>query len=697
MWWFRKFGCTRFLRGIHFGGILASNAYSLVAFAQSPEVTEPEAVEVVVRVVPPSKPVGELQFTNSEASRGAGTNGDPTKVVETLPGFSRGGPRQSEPIAWGSAPEDTKILVDGVEIPRLFHGSAVRSVVPTPFIESLSFTPGGFGAENGRAIGGIVRLTMPKLDTSESHWRVTADTLDTSVYGSTPIRPTLAVALAARYGYVNQWLRALFPEQLALGLFDVPAYSDVQGVVDFFPRDNIEVRTTFLGSRDNFEVAIPTNGSELSRFSRRDMSFDRLWVTVHQYGHEGSETIVTPFVGLDQSTQAGGLGSRQYALNIQSKRYGLRAARRIPLIESLSVTLGFDGQGIISKVTREGSLSVPPREGDPIVFGLPPGVDVAIDNYNVHQVSMDPYIEGVWKSGPLMLSPALRLSTLILDVSRAYPERYGNPRQGASSFDGSIEPRIALAWQVTKALTTGASVGRYSQPPVVEELGSVFGTPTLSVAHATHVAINENFRFLGLEIESTLFYKQMENLAVRSNEPWPSTANLLLAKGEGRSYGTSAFLRKRRGKFQVQLSATVSRSERTFAQSTRRSEFDQPWQLALVLNRTLGNSSFGVRARYNSGSPRTPVVARYYDTSIDGYQPVFGSYGTTRLPNFFQLDLRFDKRVTFDSFVFSTYLELLNVTFRKNPEELVYSADYAEQSYVSGMPPMVVLGIGLER
>src|SRR5262249_43445024 len=61
-----------------------------------------------------------------QAKKVAGTQGDVLKVVQNLPGISRPPVASGQIVVWGSAPKDTRVYVDGVDLPALYHGSGLR-------------------------------------------------------------------------------------------------------------------------------------------------------------------------------------------------------------------------------------------------------------------------------------------------------------------------------------------------------------------------------------------------------------------------------------------------------------------------------------------------------------------------------------------------------------------------------------------
>ena len=101
----------------------------------------------------------------------------------------------------------------------------------------------------------------------------------------------------------------------------------------------------------------------------------------------------------------------------------------------------------------------------------------------------------------------------------------------------------------------------------------------------------------------------------------------------------------------------------------------------------------GVRFRYVTGNPYTPVIGAYYDVNSDAYvpHPRPGLLGAARPFN--QLDVRFDKTWTFHRWSLSLYLDMQNLYGASNPEGYQYNYDFTQRAPVSGLPFLPVLGI----
>ena len=146
------------------------------------------------------------------------------------------------------------------------------------------------------------------------------------------------------------------------------------------------------------------------------------------------------------------------------------------------------------------------------------------------------------------------------------------------------------------------------------------------------------------------------------------------------------------------ISYAIGRSERWYSgDSTRRLlDDDQPHVLAVVASQTLFGFTVGARFRATSGAPRTPVVGSFYDTTEGRFAPVFGAQNAIRLPPFHELDLRVEKAFTIGAATLRLSLDVLNVTYRKNVEEIAYSFDFSRRRDITGLPILAVLGARIE-
>jgi hypothetical protein len=640
--------------------------------------------------------VAETSVSAAQASKVVGTQGDPIKVVENLPGLARPSFGSGQLVVWGAAPTETRTYVDGVPIPILFHGSALRSTINGDLVRDVTLTPGAYGADYGSALGGMVRVDTKDLPESGVHGYAGADTLDGSGMVTAAVGDRVRVGAAARYGWLDSVMRAVDAPNVDQ-FFAIPRYSDYQGKVQIALRKRESLEAVFLGSGDDLSEVLPDADPAHARSQTTSTYYQRFYLRYRRVLDDGASIEVVPYVGHDSTDLQASFGANPATLDESVWRWGLRASHRSKLADPVTLTVGLDTDGSNADVFRQGSLLVPPREGDLTVFGQPPGGDTAVDTWSAGVIDVAPYVITTIDAGPLSVSPALRVDGYLLETSRQTPRVGQTPSIGFEQLAGEVEPRISARLRVTPDLSILGAAGVYSQPPDPADLSAVFGNPKLGPETADHATLGQALRITpALSLETVGFYKWMANLAVRDPSPTPKLAQALLQEGVGRAYGIQFLLRQQPWHgFFGWIAYTVSRSERqdTPSGSSRLFDYDQPQVLTVVASKELGAWTVGARFRYATGLPRTPVVGSFYDAKDDLYQPVFGAQNAIRLPDFWQLDLRIDRSFPIgDSGRLLVYLEGLNVTNRANGEEYVYSFDYSRRGTVTGLPIVGVLG-----
>jgi hypothetical protein len=652
--------------------------------------------EVSVHGVRRSHDIVGVSVEAQEARDIAGTEGDPVKVVQDLPGVARASFSSGQLIVWGSSPQDTRTYVDGVEVPALFHGAGLRSTLNADLVRDVTLIPGAYGVDYGRSLGGIVRVETRDLSDSGVHGYVGADALDGSAMVTAAVSDRVRVAAAGRYGWLDGVLRAVDAPNVDT-FFAVPRYGDYQAKAQVDLRLHERLDAVLLGSDDGVTVTIPDAAPSRVRSETTGTSFQRFYLRYLRALDDGSSVAVTPWIGHDASTLRATFGAAPAELDASAWRGGLRAAHRSRQAPWLGMTLGIDADYAGGNVSRAGSLQIPPREGDISVFGRPPGADVNTDSWSPGAVDVAPYALLDFEAGPLLVSPGLRVDTFLMTSSRKTPRIASTPPIGLSQLEAAVEPRISVRLQVTERLSLLGAAGLYSQPPDPADLSAVFGNPTLGPALADHATLGESLRITEtLSAEVVAFAKWMDNLAVRDPLPTPKLAQALVQTGAGRSYGVQFLVRQRpwRG-LSGWVSYTISRSERRNGpgEGWRLFDNDQPHVLTVVASKVLGAWTVGARVRAASGLPRTPVTGAFYDAKDDQYDPLFGAQNSVRLPDFWQVDVRVDRSFPLARGVaLRVYLEALNVTGNANGEEYVYNIDYTRRGTVNGLPFVALAG-----
>lgn len=653
--------------------------------------------QAVVRSRREPAALGVTVVTADEGRRLAGTADDSLRAVEAVPGVARAALGSGQLVLWGAAPQDTRVLVDDVEVPALYHLGGLRTVVPSVLVRELAVQPGAYGAELGRALGGVVRVTTQPVAPG-IHGSLAVDPLDASASLSVALGPRLRLLVAGRYSYLDRLLQQVAGDKVG-DYFPLPRYYDYQLVATAALRSGEQLAATLLASGDELRRAHAIADAALAQSETWQRTFYRASLRYTRRPADGSELSLTPWFGFDARQYSAAFGAVPSQLSSATYGYGLRASYRQTLSRRVSLVVGLDAQGALSAQARAGTLTRPAREGDRAVFGQPPGTEVNADSYSTHQGDLSPYGALTVRLGPLTLTPGLRLGAYILDVSRLTPRVGATLPIGARRFAWAAEPRLQVSLKPRARFTVSVAAGLYHQPPAPEDLSAVFGNPQLGLARAVHVTAGAAAQAtLALRLEVVGFYRYLDGLAARSPLPTPPLAATLTTDGSGQSYGGQLLVRLAPWRsLSGWVAYTLSRSERsdTPGGAPRLFDYDQTHTLTVVGSYELRGFGLGLRLRYSSGFPRTPVSGAFYNARDDVYQPVFGAPNSTRLPDFVQLDLRVDRTFALRRLALMIYLEVQNLTYQKNAEEVVYRFDFTSQDYITGLPILAVLGARL--
>jgi hypothetical protein len=656
-----------------------------------------ESYETIV-IAPSAKEVGEAGLSASELRQAPGAQGDAGKALENLPGVARPALGGGELVVWGATPDETRVVVDGMEIPALYHLGGLRSTVNTGFVRTLSLVPGGYGADFGRGLGGLVRVTSREPPTERYQGEADVDVLDASFAAGVAVGSGGGVLAAGRFGYLDRIMgNVLTADQLRI--FPLPRYRDFQGKVVLPLRDSERLEVIFLTSSDSSSLVNNNVSPSASAEQEQDRSFSRLGIHYVRALADGSGVSLTPFVGWEHMDFSETAGLAQAKEATDSTVLGLRGEYVAPLPLRSTLMLGFDGLITWSSLYRSGSATLPPREGDIVAFGQPISGAASTDEWNTAIGNLAPYATLEFAPGRWRIVPSFRLDGDLISTNRRAPATGVSPQVGTSSLSWSPAPRLAVAHQTRAWLRESVAFGLYNQAPAPGDLSAVFGSPTLGVQHALHAVVGTDMDVgHGLTLQPTLFYRRMWRLVMRNPDPNPPLAQALVQDGEGRAYGAQVLLRfTPHPVLSGWLAYTLSRSERRHDgdPAYRLLDQDQTHLLTAVENVTFRGLVLGLRFRLATGMPRTPVVGSYLDTTTGQYQPIFGEQNSIRLPVFYSLDLRVEKRFHWRAVDVVPYLEVLNLTNHANVEEFAYDEQFTSRSNITGLPVLPVVGLSV--
>ncbi len=675
-----------------------------VTYKVEPEAAAGDGDTLTIEVIAPriQKEATTVAIKTEEARRVPGTGGEALRVVQNLPGVGRAAFGSGALVVWGAAPQDTRVYVDGVRIPQLYHSGGFRATVNSDLVRAIDLAPGGYGAEFGRGLGGLVTVDTRALRGDRMHGYLSADVIDTSALVEAPLGKSTRIAISGRGSYLGETL-GIFTKRDVSELVPIPRFFDGQLKIEQDLGENESLTLVGLASDDTLKRTVTNADPAQSLSDERKSNFKRVFAIYRKAAADGSSTTITPSFGTDHFAFAQRFGTTPTEQTIDATVFGVRAKWRGKVAPRVVLNTGLDVEGSDNTIRRRGATILPPREGDITVFGQPPNDVVNFDRWSVFLGSIAPYAQADIElfGNKVHIVPGVRLDSFFVSGDKQFPTKEGSEQRGYLRNETVVEPRLAARWAVSEALTLKAAYGQYHQAPDAEDLSPVFGNPTLGFGKATHYLAGFNYRILEkLSAETTAFTSLSDSLAARSPLPSPTTGEALLNTREGRAYGAQILLRQELAKgFFGWVSYSCIKSERkdTTNGEWRLFDFDQTHVATVVASYELPlGFEVGARLRYATGFPRTPVEGAYYNARRDLFEPAFGGQNSIRIPAFAQADFRAAKRFTWERAKLELYVDAQNITNRQNREDVVYNYSYTSRNYISGLPTLAIVGAKLE-
>ncbi len=613
--------------------------------------------------------VGRTSLVEDELRTIPGTFGDPIRVAMLMPGVVSSVSGLGYPIIRGALPGDSMYEVDGIPVPMLYHLLLGNTVVHRHFVDEMTFQPGGYGAAHGRFPGGRIAATSARVDEDPL---LVADLsiIETSLFRSQRVGKSSEMVAAARYGTLGYIIEGLSANT-------VLRYWDYQTRLAHRFADGGRLTLTVLGAQDIAGDSDPETGDESvlrMGFHSADLRYRRslrsdVWFTAGVQG--GFEFFRPP---PEEELEEGEEVDDEIEGSAGMWRFRPYLSAGYAPFSGLEFEIGGDF------VYQDFDLNLLPDE-DGLIYTADTGL------------TLGAWITAEWQHGPLIVNPSLRL-----DHYRYYaPNRMtdANAMAGVDTRDieTALEPRMAASYELHPRLTVKASAGLHSGPARFSfvEPPLVFGPIPAWEGPGLYWGLSRSWQFQGgitsqfpgdVEVALTGFYHDTFQPIDFSLLDKPLVADPTPCDGanfpdypdpldvDGRTYGAELMMRRRLGSAVFGwVSYAVSRSERTVpGMGTIPFEFDQTHVLNTVLSWEVGrNWTLGAVLHVNTGRPYTPFIIdacsgddeedRYFDARL-------GAPNAARIPTYWRIDARVQKREAFDTWFFDFYIDFFNASFR---------------------------------
>ncbi|RJP77437.1 MAG: TonB-dependent receptor [Desulfobacteraceae bacterium] len=662
----------------------AADPESPYLFRIVPQVLNP--YRIVVRQKKKKSEISKQTISPQEAAGLPGSNRDVLRSVTNLPGvnsvsvFNGYG---NGIVIRGSAQEDSLFTVNEHSIPEFYHFGGFESIIEPEMIDSIDYNAGGFSAEYGNAMGGVISMNIRDPRTDRIGGYANIGFLSSSLMVEGPASEKDSFYFSLKRGFLDQYIR--IAEKVdenrdnEIDFVQYPVYYDGSFLFNHHISKGNELKLININSYDTFKFTDPQDPvserySDTLKYTQKFSTFMGEW----HYTQGNLKSILSPMATL--SRLSWDQGERSYH-NQEVKTFSLseKTEYRLNQTHKLNGGVRLDS----ANVNLNSNTMILEKEGE-----------ISYDHYDL-ELKLNRNFHFFFPAIYLMDQVSIGKFTVTPGI-HSFRDIYNN--------HNVLDPRLFLRYQVTEKTAVKTAAGQYSQIPQYDEFLEPWGTRGLKPERSIHtVAGVEHYFTDDLLIDIQAYHKKFTNLAVRNVEDDPTFYS---NTGTGRSFGAEILLRHNmtdRFFGWIAYSYSVAKRKDGPDEPERYFDSDIPHNLITVVSYKPNRYwSFGFRYQYASGTPYTDLlnVNTIYDTDNNEYIPQYaGSINNKRLPSHHQIDFRIDKYWILNNVILSTYLDFRNIFQNKYVTSINYNEDYTaqeEQVSVDSEIPMIFLGMKVD-
>ncbi len=622
-------------------------------------------------------PLSIQNLSQEEVAAYPGGNNDIAKVVQTLPGVGGtvGGFR-NDVIIRGGAPNENVYYLDGIEIPNINHFSTQGSaggpvgLLNVSFFEGVTLSASSFDAKYDNVLSGVLQFDQRngnarnfqgnfRLGSSES-----AFTLEGPLFKGENLESNTTYIASVRRSY----LQLIFD---AIGLPILPDYWDYQYKVNHNIDSYNTLLVTGIGSIDDFRV------NSLDEFDPQQQAVQDQVPVIKQ-----------------KSNTVGATWSRRFKDASGNMRLTLSTNRLENQFSQFNDNVNQEGLYFQNDATEQEiklRLNVTKFLGEWITSygGSIQNVDYSnattdvVNNANFN-TNMHFYKYGAFFQTSRSINNRNSFSVGIRLDGNSF-------MKSGNDIWNTLSPRVSYSYKITKNgnWTLNGSLGRYYKIPPYTILG--FKDNSGKFVNQNTKYIRTDHGILGIEylinkssrITLEAFWKQYGNYPVSVRDQ-VSLANkgggfevlgseAVTSNGDGRTFGTELLIQQKfTGNFYGIAAFTIYKSEFTngFTSEYTSSVWDNNLLISLLGGYKLGNNwEMSARYRYLGKTPFAPVDESRTLANYPALIRDFTRIGEQRLNPFSQVDLRVDKKWSFNNWSLDLFFEIQNALAQKTSEE----------------------------
>lgn len=559
-----------------------------------------------------------------------GGEADLIKVLQLLPGTSKGVEGSTDLFVRGGAADQNLVLLDGAPVYNTGHLFGFLSVFNPDILQGVESINGAFPAQYGGRLSSILNVNTKSSMARRTQVQGNIGLLASRLMIRQPVlKNKLDVWVAGRRTYIDQVVKTVGQS--------LPYYFyDINAKVIWRPTSKDEVEITHYNGNDLMDYSRVPRDSARQRnistnFTIANSSQTLLWKKqIQPHVRSILSLYRTKFNYTIQNT----FEDSRLFVNSAIHDVGGKWALRIDSVRGMSFT---------------GGIEMAHHQVSPNIIDTSGEISELLQSSSTRsQTSLESstfiQADGQW-SKDWSWSAGLRISS-------AYVQNkwYANP-----------EPRAALRYQWNEHLVVKASYSRMAQylhrvsSAAVSFPTDIWYPVTANVRPQTSdqvtLALQKVIPGKNIFISLEGYYKKMQELIgyrEGTNLFLNTDFEAQLIQGAGKAYGLEVLIKKEAGKLTGWISYTLSKSLRQYDEINSGqwflSRYDRRHNGSVVLNYEIAKRwSFSAVFELISGSRFTPVIGRYIIPSptLAGIQliPVYAPMNSVKLADTHRLDL----------------------------------------------------------
>lgn len=624
--------------------------------------------------------------SNEEIRRLPGGFEDVVRAISILPGVAQVQAGRNDLIVRGGAPSENLFIVEGIEVPNINHfgtqgaTGGPQSFINLDFISGTSFSTGGFGVQYGDRLSSVLQIDLRDGRNDRIGGKATVSASQFGLNLEGPINNDGNFIFSARRSYLDFIFQAA-------GFGFVPEYWDFLAKANYRISNTDRISVLGIAALNNVRQF---NDTDEQRFDNSRI----LYSNQDQFigGISWQRLIPSGFITVTLGQTFVDYAYRQNDINLKpvfsndsyEYEYSLRADLVLQLDRNTEINIGT--QGRVAQIKS----------------------DIFLRSFETNfgkELSLDRVFSTTGYKSAVYTQISRRISDL--NITGGLRMDYFNLIENSIAFS----PRLSASYSISEQTDLNAAVGRYYQAP--------------SYIWLAANPINRNLQYIGVDqyilgIERLLredtkislegYYKNYFDYPASTVRQYLVMANTgagfggadegfasfgidpLVSQGAGHAYGVELFMQKKLSEIPYYGTFSISYNNANYIaldDESRPGTFDQRWILNLGGGYIFNEKwELSTRFRFATGRPYTP-----FDS--DGTQDP-SQYNSVRIPANHSLDVRIDRRWSFDSWFLITYIDIQNIYNRPIVDTPRYNKRTGEIEQTGSIGILPSIGISAE-